>query len=159
MINTLRFLMLSSLVVWLGGIVFFGAVMAPTLFSVLPSRHLAGAVVTRSLGTLHIVGIVCGLVFLGSSMLYSYISRGGVQLLWTPHVLIVLMLILTLVSQYAIAPKMASLRADMGVIDDVPADDSRRVEFNRLHRWSTRLEMTALFLGLGVLWFVARRIS
>jgi len=46
----LRFLMLLSLVVWLGGLIFFSFVVAPTLFSVLPTRHLAGSVVSRSLG-------------------------------------------------------------------------------------------------------------
>lgn len=159
MVNTLRFLMLLALTVWLGGIVFFGAVMAPALFSTLPTRHLAGAVVTRTLGTLHLIGLISGVVFLAASVTHSYLTRGAVNLVSTPHLLIVLMLVLTLLSQFAIAPKMASLRAELGVIDDVAPDDARRVEFNRLHRWSTRLEMTVLLLGLGVLWMVARRLS
>ena len=159
MLNGLRFLMLLSLTVWLGGIVFFGAVMAPALFSTLPTRHLAGAVVTRTLGSLHIIGLVCGVLFLAASATHSYLTRGAVQLLSTSHVLIILMLVLTLISQYAIAPKMSTLRADLGVIDDVSLNDPRRLEFNALHRWSTRLEMGVLLLGLGVLWFLARRIS
>jgi hypothetical protein len=159
MITALRFLMMLSLAAWLGGIVFFGAVMAPALFSTLPSRHLAGSVVTRTLASLHMMGLVCGVLFLGASALHNYLVRGAAQLISTAHVLIVLMLLLTMISQFAIAPRMATLRADMGVIDEVAPDDARRIEFNRLHVWSTRLEMGVLLLGLGTLWFVARRMS
>ena len=64
----LRFLMLLSLIVWLGGLIFF-PVVAQTAFSVLPTRHLAGSVVGRSLGILHWMGMVSGVVFLASSLL------------------------------------------------------------------------------------------
>jgi hypothetical protein len=159
MITALRFLMMLSLAAWLGGIVFFGAVMAPALFSTLPSRHLAGSVVTRTLASLHMMGLVCGVLFLGASALHNYLVRGAAQLISTAHVLIVLMLLLTVISQFAIAPRMATLRADMGVIDEVAPGDARRIEFNRLHVWSTRLEMGVLLLGLGTLWLVARGIG
>jgi len=41
-----RFLMWLSLIVWLGGIIFF-AVLAPNVFAVLPTHQLAGNVVGR----------------------------------------------------------------------------------------------------------------
>ncbi len=46
----LRLLMLLALAVWLGGLIFFAFVVAPTVFSpgLLPSRHLAGEIVSRS---------------------------------------------------------------------------------------------------------------
>ena len=37
----LRFLMLLSLVAWIGGLIFFAFVLAPTAFQVLPTTHLA----------------------------------------------------------------------------------------------------------------------
>jgi len=42
--------MLLSLVIWIGGLIFFAFVLAPTVFnpSVLPTRQLAGNVVSRS---------------------------------------------------------------------------------------------------------------
>ena len=46
----LRFLMFLSLTVWIGGIIFLSFVEAPTAFSVIPSRHMAGTVVGHSLG-------------------------------------------------------------------------------------------------------------
>jgi hypothetical protein len=69
------------------------------------------------------------------------------------------MIVLTLISQFAIGGKMMALRHDMGVIDNVPQDDPRRLEFNRLHHWSTRAEGTVLILGLAVIWLTARRLS
>ena len=69
--SLVRFLMLLSLVVWVGGIVFFAFVLAPTVFhpGILPSRQLAGAVVSRSLGILHWMGLACGVVFLVTSII------------------------------------------------------------------------------------------
>lgn len=145
--------MVLSLAVWLGGIVFFGAVMAPTLFSLLPKRELAGAVVTRTLGGLHWIGIVAAVVFLVSSFLYSRIAVAPPG--WR-NWLVVAMLALTLLSQFWVSRRMQALRADMVEIDSLAATDARRVEFNRLHRISTGLEQAVLLLGLVVLWGVAR---
>ena len=69
------------------------------------------------------------------------------------------MIILTLVSMFGIASRMGVLRQQMGVIDEVPHDDALRVEFNRLHVWSTRIESTVLVLGLALLYLTARRLS
>jgi hypothetical protein len=54
---------------------------------------------------------------------------------------------------------MQALKQQMGLIDEVPHDDARRVEFNRLHVWSTRIEGTVLVLGLALLFVTARRLS
>lgn len=147
--NFLRFLMLLSLAVWLGGIVFFGAVMAPALFSILPKRELAGAVVTRTLGGLHWIGIVAAVVFLACSVVATR------SIAWRDW-LVGAMLALTLVSQFGVSRRMQALRADMVEIDAVAQSDPRRVEFNRLHRISTGLEQAVLLLGLVVLWSAAR---
>jgi len=155
--SALRFFMLLALVVWIGGIIFFAAAVARTVFKVLPTHHLAGAVVTRSLGILHWMGIVCAIVFLITSMLHTYSARGAAHPLAPRHVLVYVMLVLTLISQFVVSAKMAALRAAMGEIDLVPIADARRIAFNQLHAWSTRLESGVLILGLVVLFLVARR--
>ncbi len=157
--NVLRFFMLLALAVWIGGIIFFAAAVAPTVFKVLPTRHLAGAVVTRSLGILHWMGIFCAIVFLVTSMLHTYSARGAAHPLAPRHLLVYVMLALTLISQFVVSAKMAALRAAMGEIDLVPIADARRIAFNQLHAWSTRLESGVLILGLVVLFLVARRSS
>jgi hypothetical protein len=148
----LRFLMLLSLIVWVGGLIFF-PVVAGTAFSVLPSAHLAGLVVRRSLVVLHWMGLVSGAVFLVSSLLYNRLTTGAVHIFAPRHVLICLMLALTLISQFGIIPRMDTLRASLekigpGEIASVPADNTLRMQFNFLHAWSTRIEGGILLLGL-----------
>jgi len=159
--TVIRFLMLLSLVVWVGGIIFFAFVLAPTVFhsGILPSRHLAGAVVSRSLGILHAIGLSCGLVFLVTSMIDSQVITGSVAPFAGRNLLVYVMIVLTLVSMFAISSRMLNLRNDMVFIDNVPHDDPRRVEFNRLHEWSTRLEGGVLLLGLAVIFLTSRRLS
>ncbi len=76
-----RFLMLLSLVVWIGGIIFFAFVVAPTVFKpgILPSHQLAGNVVNRSLSLLHAMAIVCGVVFAATSMIDRAVASGSPQ--------------------------------------------------------------------------------
>ena len=151
----LRFLMLLSLVTWLGGVIFF-PVVAQTAFSVLPTRQLAGLVVGPSLGILHWMGMISGVVFLISSLLYSRLTDGTVHVFATRNILICLMLGLTIVSQFGIIPRMDSLRTSIGEIDSVPADNPIRMQFDALHHWSTRLESGVLLLGLVVVYLTSR---
>lgn len=157
--NVLKFFMLFSLVLWIGGIVFFGAAVAPTVFSVLPTHDLAGKVVTRALAILHLMGIICGVVFLVCSMIYAYVAHGSAQPFAPRHIGIVAMIVFTFIAQDVVAARMNRLKEQMGVIDNVAVTDPRRVEFNRLHVWSTRLEGCILVIGLGVLYGTARRLS
>jgi Domain of unknown function (DUF4149) len=155
----LRYLMLLSLIVWLGGLIFFAFVLAPTAFSVLPSRHLAGSLVGRSLGTLHWMGIISGIIFLGSSILYSQLSKGTAHVFAARHVFICLMLALTLISQFGIIPRMDTLRASIGEIDSVPPDNLARMQFDALHVWSTRVESGVFLLGLVVVYLTASALG
>ena len=147
--------MLLSLVVWVGGLIFF-PIVAQTAFSVLPSWHLAGLVVGRSLGILHWMGIVSGLVFLTASLFYNRLSSGAAHPFAGRHVLICLMLALTLISQFGVIPHMDTVRAQIpGEIDSVPADNPTRMQFDALHVWSTRLEGGVLLLGLVAAYMTA----
>jgi uncharacterized membrane protein len=155
----LRFLMLLSLVVWIGGLIFFAFVLAPTAFQVLPSTHLAGSVVGRALGKLHWIAIVSGIVFLFSSLIYSRLTDGTAHVFALRHVLVCLMLGLTLFSQYWIIPRMDTLRAQVGDFGTVPLDNPVRVQFDALHVWSTRVEGAVLLLGLAVVYLTASIFS
>ncbi len=154
--SALRFFMLLSMVIWVGGIIFFAFVVAPALFSILPTRHLAGLVVTRTLTALHWTGVVCGGVFLVLSAFDAYYTAGSIQAMAPRNVLVFAMVVVTLFSQIGVSAKMTALRAEMGEIDHVPAGDARRVAFNHLHQWSTGLEVAVLILGLAALYFIAR---
>lgn len=147
--------MLLSLVVWIGGLIFFAFGVAPAAFSVLPTRHMAGNVVGKTLGILHWMGIFSGLIFLGSSLSYAYVTRGTAHFVSAKNILIILMLLLTLISQFGIIPRMDSLRASIGEIDSVPPGNPARMQFDSLHVWSTRVEVGVLLMGLVVVWMTA----
>jgi len=151
--------MLLSLVVWLGGLIFFAFVVAPAAFSVLPTRHLAGNVVARSISGLHWIGITAGIVYLLCSILYARITAGTAHVFAVRNLIIVLMLALTLISQFGIMPRMDSLRASVGEIDAVPLDNSIRMQFDALHVWSTRVEGGVLLLGLVVAYLTANTFA
>lgn len=155
----LRFLMLLSLVVWIGGLIFFAFVLAPTAFTVLPATHLAGNVVGRALSKLHWIAIFSGIVYLISSMLYSRLTDGTAHVFAARHVLICLMLVLTLISQFGIIPRMDTLRASLGEVSAVPVDNPERIQFDALHVWSTRVEGAVLLLGLVVVYLTAQQLG
>ena len=155
----LRFLMILALIVWIGGILFFAFVEAPTLFRVLPTTKMAGDVVSASLTKLHWMGLVSGGVFLVASLLYNWQKHVQLRPFSAIHILVVLMLALTACSHFSITPRMQVLRAEMQTIENLSLTDSRRVEFDRLHEWSTRLEGGVLLLGVGIVFLTARRFG
>jgi uncharacterized membrane protein len=143
--------MLLALIVWIGGIIFFAFVLAPTLFSVLPSQQMAGDVVSPTLAKLHSIGLVSGAAFLACSLLYDRLRYARLRRFTAANVFVVLMLVLTAISQFSITPRMRELRSsNMNAI-------SVRAEFDRLHAWSTRVEGGVLLLGLGLVVMTARR--
>jgi uncharacterized membrane protein len=154
-VTLLRALMLLALIVWIGGIIFFAFVLAPTLFGVLPSTQMAGEVIARTLNKLHWMGLTSGVVFLICSLLYNWQRSKQLKLFTATHVPVVLMLALTAVSQFVITPRMRYLRAGPLSMDTLSA----HAEFDRLHAWSTRCEGGVLFLGLAVVVLTARKLS
>ncbi len=155
----LKFLMLLALIVWVGGIIFFAFVLAPTLFGVLPTTKLAGDVVSATLTKLHWMGLISGVVFLVCSLLYNRQKYVQLRPFALSHAFVVLMLVLTAYSQFWISPRMRELRAETGIIDNITRSDERRAEFDRLHAWSTRTEGGVFFCGLFIVMLTARRLD
>lgn len=151
--------MLLSLICWIGGLIFFAFVVAPTAFSVLPTSHLAGNVVGRSLGKLHWIGLISGIVFLVSSLLYNRFTNGTAHVFAARHVLLCLMLALTLISQFGIIPRMDVLRASLGDVRAAAIDNPERIQFDALHVWSTRVEGAVLLLGLVLVYLTAKQFG
>ena len=150
----LRTAMLLALITWIGGIIFFASVLAPTLFTVLPPQSAAN-VVSPSLTKLHWIGLVAGAALLASSLAYNWAKHAQLRLFGATQVLVLIMLILTAISQFGITPRMRELRQARLGIDT----QTVRTEFDRLHQWSTRTESGVLLLGLMVVALTAREKS
>jgi hypothetical protein len=154
----LRLLRQLAMVAWVGGLMFFAFVVAPVAFHALPSPHQAGLVVGGTLRILHLMGLVGGGVFcLATAWLWLWAevpARVGFAIQLT---LTLVMLLMTSYSQYAILPAMERDRVTAGGDVDAAAEtDPARVDFERLHVLSERLEGLVLFCGLGVVYLLAR---
>jgi len=152
--------MLLSLVVWIGGIIFLAFVEAPIAFTpgLLPTRHMAGSIVGQSLERLHYMGIASGIIFAIASMTYCRLTAGSARPFALRHILIVLMLVFTMISQFAISPKMYALRAQAVVMDNLSLDNPIRREFDRLHVWSESCEKVVLLFGIVALFRTAQEL-
>ena len=157
----LRFLMLLTLIVWIGGIIFFAFVEAQALFSVLPSARMAGDVVSVSLTKLHWMGLISGVIFLICSVVYNWQKYVKARPFMAVHILLGLMLVLTAYSQFGISPRMREIRAKIESMSNpsIPWDDKAFTEFSREHRLSTWIEGTILILGIGVVGLTTRRFE
>jgi Domain of unknown function (DUF4149) len=141
---------------WLGALVFFGAVLAPIAFSQLPPLfatpaagiHAAGIVVGGSLVRLHWIGLFCGLIFL----VVSVLARAHYRTIIPQALLVLVMMLLTAYSQFSIIPRMNTARDSVGGnVDAVAANNPGREIFDRLHQQSVHVEALVLLCGLGAL--------
>jgi uncharacterized membrane protein len=153
LLRTIEFLGLS---LWLGSDVFLSFVVAPGAFRILASRDQAGAIVGYGLWWMHMIGVVCGIAILLARLLRTPTFAS----LATPTALcVVLMILLTVVSQHAVSPKMAALRVQMGSIQATVADSPLLAEFGRLHRISVSLESGVLLAGLLALYLMVKGLA
>jgi hypothetical protein len=105
------------------------------------------------------MGLISGIVYLASSILYSRLRTGSSDPLAARHVVVLSMLVLLIISQWVITPRMHALRTSVGEIDNVPPSDPMRVQFNKLHVWSEQIEKAVLLLGLVAIYLTARQFT
>ena len=155
--QVMAFIEALLLAVWLGGMIFFSFAVAPSAFAVLPTRELAGAVVTSAIGKLEILGLVIGPLLI-LMQFFGWQSRNISEKTKVVRVLLlVIMVVAMAASRFWVSTKMVALRAQMGgLIDSTPTTDPLRVEFNALHGYSVGLMGTAMLGGLIVLFLTVR---
>ena len=153
LLRTIEFLGLS---LWLGSNVFLSFVVAPGAFRILASRDSAGAMVGYGLWWMHMIGVVSGIAILLARLLRT---RAIANLASPVALCVVLMILLTVVSQHAVSPKMAALRVQMGSIQATAADNPLLAEFSRLHRISVSLESGVLLAGLAAMYLMVKDFS
>jgi hypothetical protein len=151
-LSDLRLLLLGS---WLGAACFF-IVVAQSAFAVLPARDLAGALVGRTLAILNYSGIGIALLLLLTSMIVAVGTRKVI--LWTERFLLLVLAAACAVAQFVIAWWLLWVRTQMGrPIDEVPADDPLRIQFNNLHEYSSWALIAAMVAALLAFFIMANR--
>ena len=144
--------------IWLGAAVFFSAGVAPGAFAVLPSRELAGSMVNRSLMIVNLSGLIISILLL----LATLIPRGEEKKvwIWLQRVFLVIVAAACAVGHFVIAFWLAYLRIQMNrPIDELPATDPLRIQFNNLHQYSVWVLITAMAAALIVFFVISRRPS
>ena len=158
----LRYVYVLALVVWLGGMVVLGAVVAPTTFQVLQTsapgtgRALAGELFGTILARFHYVAYGCGgvlLISLGALALLGPRPRAFAVRLG----LIGVMLLVALYSGVIVLGTIDTVQVEAGRLPSLlPAGNPLRVRFDQLHQLSTRLMLVNMVGAIALLYWEAR---
>lgn len=141
---------------WLGAACFFSFAVAPSAFGVLPSRELAGAMVSRALLLVNLSGLVIGLIVLAS----SFFKQAGAKpiFVWTERLVLAVLVAACAVNQFVIGIWLAYVKAQIGKpIDEVALDDPLKIQFNNLHEYSVWILITAMIAALIAFFLIARK--
>jgi len=159
----MNFSRLILLACWFGAALFFGAVVAPAAFSVLRSfglpnaNEIAGSIVTRSLSVINIAGFLISLLLLLTLLLRRHASSRLSLII--ELICLAIIALTTAIGHWVIAARMRALRASMVLpIDQIAADDARRIAFNSLHGYSVNALGLAMIAALVAMVLMARSL-
>ena len=158
----LRYLYVVALVLWVGGLVSAGALVAPSVFGVLQAwnategRVLAGQVFGDVL--LRLTWLSCTMAVIMFVALTLHRLLGARPLKYGIRVgIMTVMLLMMLAMGFYILPAINGIQAQVtGPLSQLADTDARRVEFNRLHGLSNILFSITAIGGLALCWWEAR---
>ncbi len=134
------------LVLWVGGLWAIGYIAAPTLFSELSDRQLAGNLAGELFKWVAWVGIIAG-----AYLLVFRLGRQGFQALKQAYFWIVLvMLLLTLGQHFGIQPVMQALKDQ--AMPQAVMESAFRSRFAAWHGVSSVVYLVESVLGLILVW-------
>ncbi len=155
MLSFINFIHLSSLVVWVGMIVFFSFFAAPAIFRVLP-RETAGEVVGEIFPKYWLVGYISSVAALATLIILSYADK---TFPFTRVLLLAIMAVTTFYSGLVVGREAVSIKKKIKAAEDPHEKESLRAEFKRVHARSSVLNMTVLALGVVVVFLTARGLK
>ena len=154
-LNVLQYLVLT---LWVGAMFAFGALYAPVLFRSLPSRDQAGAIAGETLARIDTVGLVAGGILVLVTLLQAIDPARSWPIDLGRIIVAVVMLALVILNTVSVRQRINAIRQQMGKpIDEFPADDPLRVEYNKHHRISRMLFSVNMLLGVGLIVLSALR--
>ncbi|MBI4264804.1 MAG: DUF4149 domain-containing protein [Acidobacteria bacterium] len=158
----LRYVYVLALVVWLGGMVILGALVAPTTFQVLQAsapasgRALAGEVFGTLIARFHYVAYVAGALLLLTLAAMAVLGPRP-RSFALRCALVAGMLAVALYSGLSVLGRIDGLQRDVGgLVSSLPPDDERRVRFDQLHQLSVNLMLVNMAGALVLLYWEAR---
>jgi uncharacterized membrane protein len=146
----IRWVHYLALSLWIGGIIFLSAAVAPSIHSSLAAKAVAGQIVAKTLKRLNTLEIMCCLLLIATLVLSRRFVEAAVPL----NVLLGLVLLMGILAcfyAFILTPKMERLRLTPGFETQTDDQDMKR-EFRSLHRVYVRLMSLNLVLGTAVLY-------
>jgi hypothetical protein len=158
----LRYLYVVALVVWVGGLIVAGALVAPAVFGVLqawdPSlgRVLAGQVFGMVLLRLTWLSYAMGVLMFLALTLHRLL--GARPLKYGIRVgIMTTMLLMMFAMGWFIIPEINGIQSHVtGPMSALPAADPLRIRFDTLHSYSNILFSLTAIGGLALCWWEAR---
>lgn len=158
----LRYLYVVALVLWVGGLIVAGALVAPSVFGVLQTwneaqgRVLAGQVFGEILLRLTWLSYAAGAVMFITLTLHRLLGARPLQYGVRVGIMGV-MLLMTFATGFYIIPRVNAIQAEVkGPVSALSETDARRVEFNRLHGMSNILFSITAIGGLALCFWESR---
>jgi len=139
---------------WLGAMAFFSFVVAPAAFAALPQQQLAGALVSRTLGALEIIGIIIGALLM---LILIFSRERACDASLYELIALALMTVSTVVSHFVVSKRMHEMRLNFGEIALLAANDPTRIAFDRLHQYSVWLMSFNIIAAVVLIVYLARR--
>ncbi|HEY3197620.1 MAG TPA: DUF4149 domain-containing protein [Nitrospirales bacterium] len=156
MISLLRYLLLLTLVLWIGGIVFFSFIASPSIFKVL-AREQAGQVVGDIFPKYHLLGYVSCIIAL--ACLFGLRQLGGAHSIRTAMIVLVLMGGIQVTMGAIIGPKVIEARDAIKATSTSPEKERLEKKFRGLHGVSMIFNLVLLILGLVLLYWLSLRLK
>lgn len=158
----LRYLYVVALVLWVGGLIVAGALVAPSVFGVLQAwneaqgRVLAGQVFGEVLLRLTWLSYAMGAIMFITLTLHRLLGARPVK--YGVRVGIMgLMMSLMFATGFYLLPRINAIQANVGgPVNMLPESDARRAEFNQLHGLSNILFSITAIGGLALCWWESR---
>lgn len=143
-------LIYTGLILWLGGLAFFGFGVAGTVFKHLSSRDLAGDLNGIILGRLNIIEFVSAVFVVGGLLLYNVRLNTWAKI---PVGIAGVMLVLAFVYGIVIRSSIDDVKSRIGSFDNpAPQELELKAEFDGYHKLYSRL--VGMNMGLGLVIFV-----
>lgn len=146
------------LMLWVGSLAGFAAVVVPTLMSNLPSREMATNAILAIFEQNAFLGCGAGAFLLLTTLLMHMFSLRPVHATISQMILLLVMTTSAISSQLFLAPKLTELLKTLQApLDSLAANDPTRLAFGRLLAISMGVLVVQIAAGMGVVFFVVRR--
>ncbi len=154
-LQIIRFIHLLGITVWVGSMVFFTLIAAPSIFKNLP-RETAGEVIGHIFPKYWILGYVASFLTLGSLVALAYMQRSFPAL---RILLLIVILGLTFYSGLVVGKNARNIKAEIKTAEETVNKEELRSKFKRVHALSAVLNLCVILLGLFLVYLTSRELN